>query len=443
MKNLRIFKRIKSLTAYFLIPTSLVGTMTLTGFTNVRAATDTEEVMKQADSHITSCVEVVETPNFDLEEVDSPVITHSAEIIDAPVMTGSARIIDAPMMIPSVEVIEPANSGVYEDKMEVEQNEDTFDVLTSVKKMRKIAGSYASVYITVEQGTMLMTITGKENGQIQDNEFYQIFDEILYHNSDITNFFVILNNYQNQIDFTKCHLPENANVTLSIGDSKEAHLEGLMENMDSLSIKNSTIYDLPSVSEYLNANGGYLSLQGNEQYQSLDRAIQKITQNQEVTFERVHLFWKESDQAVSLPHLKDLKADTIFMTFDGQNSIASSITFNDYTDYIVIYDMPQNVEVCAKNNTNISLNYMDSLDSRILNCPTIRSLQNANMNVYFQYGPENTQDANIQIKMNDKKVTMQSEYEEWTIDSTKNESGIWEFAINYLDEIEQVQSLGQ
>jgi len=416
MKNLRVFNRIKYLASACFLTTGLVGHAF---YPPIRvAAASTIESTVETSVEESKCKKVASIQTVEIEILGSHISKNS--LIEEKLQTILKR------------TEEPTEEKTIEESAEEKEKR-------ILKELRKEADPYASVYVSVIQNSLSFVINGTSRGQIDSDKFYQVFNEMLASHPEINYCYLFFKNYQNQIDFTRIELSDDVKVSISFDNSKKVKLDGILDNITELLVNNSSVEDLEELAKSVNSNDGFIGL--NDSNQNLNSTIEKFFGSSDVAFNRVHLTWNKAGNALYLPALSAINADTISINYCGSTLARGELRFNENVDSVILYDISPGARIFVDDRTEVTLNYMDKLKEDILNCPTIRSLQNVDVGLYFAYGPEETTDTDIRIKITDKKCTLQTECEDWNLSSEKTEEGLWILGVTYSNQVNETDKM--
>lgn len=338
MKNFKIYNSVRRLGAAVLIPFSLMATLTMTGCQ--------QRVEEEATSE-----NVIILPEFENEDII---------IVDYE---------EANAMEEQLETFSDFVEALKEkaaDYIDLEIQRDAINCPVNNKIPSPPSAGVGGHRLTSDY-QITMTLEGKKCESLEDEAFYDLLNQ-LFRKYQTDEIHIVLNNYSNQIDFSKIKLPEG--IYIEVHHSKNVSLNGLTTKTEDLKINCSTLDSYEIIREIGQKKGSVAIEQGDM------NEIKKILRSDGLFFDTFAVTLDGKD----FYSISEVNAINIWVQISG-NSTHNILYINENTQSLHL-SKGENVSTEEVLNTNIAIGaltkvYFDGIELIDFKTPLFRTISRA------------------------------------------------------------------
>ena len=310
MKNFRIYNGVRRLGAAVLIPFSLMATLTMAG-----------------------CQQRVG------EEATSENVIILSEFENEDIITGDYE--EANAIGEQLETFSDFVEALKEkatDYIDLEIQRDAINCPINDRFPSPSAG--VGGHRLTSEYQITMTLEGKKCESLEDETFYDLLNQ-LFKKYQADEIHIVLNNYSNQIDFSKIELPEG--IYVEVHHSKNVSLNGLTTKTEDLKINCSTLDSYEIIREIGQKKGSVAIEQGDM------NEIKEILRSNELFFDTFAITLEGKD----FYSISEVNAINIWVQISG-NSTHNILYINENTQRLHL-SKSENASMEEVLNTNIAI----------------------------------------------------------------------------------------
>lgn len=338
----------------------------------------------------------------------------------------------------STEVLLP-NKIIEDTKVNIDSFLTVLRTTSEFIELHTIAKEYIDIDISlpedIQDRYILISIKGIQDEVIESERFYQLCNALLKRIPDDYSINLFLDNYHNQIDFTKLTLDGQGKIDLFLLNSKSVNVRGMEDHLKTIIPSNSSIDHLENVAPYLEKNNATISfdccLKGD---QTVASHIQTFFGDTYVKVGKIFIRSMDAEEAPELNAIiSKLKCSRIDLDY-----VYGDIILDPDIQEIWITNSGTDLQISAGDQAHVSYMSWAQLFGDDLNSPLVRGLSNVEtLDLYFGLGPNypydimKATDADVHIRVTKDECVILSEHTDWDIAATKDEEGKWDIEFQF------------
>lgn len=338
----------------------------------------------------------------------------------------------------STEVLLP-NKIIEDTKVNIDSFLTVLRTTSEFIELHTIAKEYIDIDISlpedIQDRYILISIKGIQDEVIESERFYQLCNALLKRIPDDYSISLFLDNYHNQIDFTKLTLDGQGKIDLFLLNSESVNVSGIEDSLKAIIPSNSSIDHLEAVAPYLEKNNVTISfdccLKGD---QTVASHIQTFFGDTYVKVGKIFIRSMDAEEAPELNAIiSKLKCSRIDLDY-----VYGDIILDPDIQEIWITNSGTDLQISAGDQAHVSYMSWAQLFGDDLNSPLVRGLSNVEtLDLYFGLGPNysydimKATDTDVHIRVTKDECVILSEHTDWDIAATKDEEGKWDIEFQF------------